>query len=31
MNAAIGQIEQLDSIEGSVARIRLEHLNPNWD
>jgi len=31
MNAAINRIEQLDSIEGSVARIRLEHLNPNWD
>ena len=31
MSAAITRIEQLDSIEGSVARIRLEHLNPNWN
>ena len=27
MNAAIGQIESLDSIHGSVTRIRLEHLD----
>jgi len=31
MNAAIARIEQLDAIKGNVARIRLEHLNPNWD
>jgi homoserine dehydrogenase len=30
MNEAIVRIEKLSSIEGSVARIRLEHLNPNW-
>ena len=30
MNDAIARIEKLSSIEGSVARIRLEHLNPNW-
>ena len=30
MNEAIARIEKLSSIEGSVARIRLEHLNPNW-
>ena len=30
MNAAIAQIEKLDSITGQVARIRLEHLNPDW-
>jgi homoserine dehydrogenase len=27
MNAAIGQIEALDSIHGDIMRIRLEHLN----
>ncbi|MGA9033086.1 MAG: homoserine dehydrogenase [Sulfuricaulis sp.] len=31
MNEAIDRIEKLSSIEGSVARIRLEHLNPNWN
>ncbi|MHB8742656.1 MAG: homoserine dehydrogenase [Sulfuricaulis sp.] len=30
MNAAIARIEQLTSIKGHVARIRLEHLNSNW-
>jgi homoserine dehydrogenase len=30
MNAAIARIESLDSIKGKVARIRLEHLNPDW-
>jgi hypothetical protein len=30
MNAAIAQIEALDSISGSVVRIRLEHLNRDW-
>ena len=30
MNEAIARIEKLSSIDGSVARIRLEHLNPNW-
>jgi len=29
MNAAIAKIEALDSIHGSVTRIRLEHLNVN--
>jgi len=27
MNAAIGQIEALESIHGDIMRIRLEHLN----
>jgi homoserine dehydrogenase len=27
MNAAIAQIEALDSIDGKVTRIRLEHLS----
>ncbi len=31
MNAAIARIEKLSSIRGKVARIRLEHLNPNWN
>jgi len=31
MNEAIARIEKLSSIDGSVARIRLEHLNPNWN
>jgi homoserine dehydrogenase len=31
MDAAISRIEQLDSITGKVARIRLEHLNPTWN
>ncbi len=31
MNAAITEIEQLDSISGAVTRIRLEHLHRNWD
>lgn len=31
MNTAIAQIEALDSISGSVMRIRLEHLHRNWD
>jgi homoserine dehydrogenase len=31
MNEAIRRIEALDSIEGQVARIRLEHLNPDWN
>ncbi len=30
MNAAIARIESLGSIKGKVARIRLEHLNPDW-
>jgi homoserine dehydrogenase len=30
MNEAIARIEQLASIKGKVARIRLEHLNPDW-
>ncbi|OGI44782.1 MAG: homoserine dehydrogenase [Candidatus Muproteobacteria bacterium RIFCSPHIGHO2_01_FULL_65_16] len=30
MNEAISRIEQLASIKGSVARIRLEHLNRDW-
>ncbi|MBI3777549.1 MAG: homoserine dehydrogenase [Gammaproteobacteria bacterium] len=30
MNEAIARIEKLSSIEGKVARIRLEHLNPDW-
>ena len=29
MNRAISQIEALDSIDGAVTRIRLEHLNVN--
>jgi len=31
MNAAIARIEQLASIKDKVARIRLEHLNPDWN
>lgn len=31
MNAAIARIENLASIKGPVARIRLEHLNSNWN
>ena len=31
MNEAIARIEKLASIKGKVARIRLEHLNPNWN
>ena len=31
MNDAIARIEKLPSITGHVARIRLEHLNPNWN
>ena len=30
MNGAIARIEKLASIKGKVARIRLEHLNPDW-
>ncbi|TAM46414.1 MAG: homoserine dehydrogenase [Gammaproteobacteria bacterium] len=30
INAAIARIEGLGSIKGKVARIRLEHLNPDW-
>jgi len=30
MNEAIARIEKLASIKGHVARIRLEHLNPDW-
>ncbi len=30
MNEAIARIEKLSSIRGQVARIRLEHLNPDW-
>lgn len=30
MNAAIARIESLQSIEGQVVRIRLEHLYRNW-
>ena len=29
MNEAIARIEKLGSIKGQVARIRLEHLNPD--
>jgi homoserine dehydrogenase len=31
MNEAIARIEKLSSIKDKVARIRLEHLNPNWN
>jgi len=31
MNAAITDIEALNSIRGQVTRIRLEHLHRNWD
>ncbi|HEY5682620.1 MAG TPA: homoserine dehydrogenase [Sulfuricaulis sp.] len=31
INDAIARIEKLNPIKGAVARIRLEHLNPNWD
>ena len=30
MNEAIARVEKLASIKGHVARIRLEHLNPDW-
>ncbi|MCR4301963.1 MAG: homoserine dehydrogenase [Sulfuricaulis sp.] len=30
MNQAIARIEELTSIKGKVARIRLEHLNADW-
>ena len=30
MNEAIAHIEKLSSIKAKVARIRLEHLNPDW-
>ena len=30
MNTAIARIEQLESIRGRVARIRLEHLHADW-
>jgi hypothetical protein len=30
MDEAIARIERLDSIRGSVMRIRLEHLSPDW-
>lgn len=30
INDAIARIEKLDPIKGAVARIRLEHLNPDW-
>jgi homoserine dehydrogenase len=30
MNEAIARIEKLSSIKAKVARIRLEHLNPEW-
>ncbi|MDH3309642.1 MAG: homoserine dehydrogenase [Gammaproteobacteria bacterium] len=30
INDAIARIEKLNPIKGAVARIRLEHLNPNW-
>jgi homoserine dehydrogenase len=30
MNEAIARIEKLASIKAKVARIRLEHLNPDW-
>jgi homoserine dehydrogenase len=30
MNDAIARIEKLEALKGRVARIRLEHLNPNW-
>jgi homoserine dehydrogenase len=30
MDSAIGRIEALGSIRGKVARIRLEHLRPDW-
>jgi homoserine dehydrogenase len=31
MNEAMARIEQLDAIKGRVMRIRLEHLNPDWN
>jgi homoserine dehydrogenase len=31
MNDAITEIEALDSIEGDVMRIRIEHLNTDWN
>jgi homoserine dehydrogenase len=31
MNSAIANIEALDAIDGSVARIRCEHLNTDWN
>jgi len=31
MNAAIAAIESLDVIEGRITRIRLEHLNRDWN
>lgn len=31
MNEAIARIEKLASITGRVVRIRLEHLNPDWN
>ena len=30
MNAALGQIEELDGIEGKVMRLRMEHLHRDW-
>ncbi|MDX1488056.1 MAG: homoserine dehydrogenase [Acidiferrobacterales bacterium] len=30
MNAALGQIENLDGIEGKVTRLRMEHLHREW-
>ena len=30
INDAIARIEELEPIKGTVARIRLEHLNPEW-
>ena len=30
MNQAIAKIEALDAIEGSITRIRMEHLHSNW-
>ena len=31
MNAAIAAIEALEAIEGRITRIRLEHLNRDWN
>lgn len=30
MNAVISQIESLDTVEGAITRIRLEHLHKDW-
>ncbi len=30
MNAALTQIEALDSIQGKIVRLRMEHLDSGW-